>query len=428
MAPPRRALRRPGLDSVAFDGTDQATTGSQGTNFSTLPKESQDSEKHGVSLGTNKSAHTTQRTAPRKRRRAAKSDNGSPSKRLKKSHRSARERPPTISSTSLPTAPQKACFLSLPTELQQEILSHGSARDTARCRRVCKGLERFILGSTSYFIREHTGRELSPLRVTVDEFNNLRPPTNADSLMEAMHVWTKRRGRFSNSYVSVGSMMKLMAHFLVKKDPEENIVGTKSTAYQWALIAHGVASILLCPPEELDIDRHASYFAGTGLLDDNELDKLLKYTTQPQLQTANHRLGGRLWPQETMEYMTFPGTWKLTPLLRYPSTYGLEISSLRNADFPFDNDSMDWWTRYLEEPDSPGLVWQPGLGNEHVIRYLGLPTLPNTVSCYYVKDSWARYQIDKLVGQLGGASKRQQSNVTVAPLLRAAILESVVYF
>lgn len=104
------------------------------------------------------------------------------------------------------------------------------------------------------------------------------------------------------------------------------------------------------------------------------------------------------------------------------------MSSLHNADFPFDNDSLDWWFQYLEEPDSPGLVLQPRLGNKHVIRCLGLPTLPNTVSCYSVNDSWARYQIDKLVGQLEGASKRQQSNVTVAPLLKAAILESVVYF
>ena len=86
------------------------------------------------------------------------------------------------------------------------------------------------------------------------------------------------------------------------------------------------------------------------------------------------------------------------------------------------------WQQYLEESDNPGIHLPPGLGNESLIRCLTLPTLPNVVSCYYVKDSWARYQIEKLVGPLKDANKRRSMKVMVAPLLKAAILESVVYF
>jgi hypothetical protein len=92
-------------------------------------------------------------------------------------------------------------------------------------------------------------------------------------------------------------------------------------------------------------------------------------------------------------------------------------------------DALDIWLAYLWQPESAGLL-PPGLGNETIIRHLGLPALPNAVSCYYVCDSWARKEFNELVRRLDFAKKSSKKKVMkrLTPLLRAAILESIRYF
>jgi len=155
----------------------------------------------------------------------------------------------------------------------------------------------------------------------------------------------------------------------------------------------------------------------------------LEYSKEPQSQPTNHPLSCRLWPEEKLEYMTFPiRSWRLTPILRHPTTFSLEVPRVHNPHWPYDEGSFDRWFNYLRQSDDHDLLAQPGLGNEKLVRYLGLPALPNAVSCYYVEDIWARSQINAIVTRLYDANRRNQKRITVAPLLKAAILESVKYF
>lgn len=440
MAPSTRASKRAALNLDTSDRAHQATTDNTEPSSPTVPKKSKGRAVHAISSESKASTQTAQEVKSRKRPAQAPKSGGGPSKRQRKLRKQLKNVPPVNSSTSLYTSPQRVGTLCLPTELHQQVLSYTSARDAARYRRVCKSTNRLVVGSENVLLRAYAGGALSRLKEKVDEFNGLETPHDTDSLVEALHVWTKRRGHFADSFSSMGSVLKLIAQFFMKNallndqygddDPALNERGR--TGVCWAYIAKKFLTMLLCPSEALDRDKLFSDLAdyrNRGLIDDHEMNKLFDYASEPQLQAANHRLNCHLWPEEKLEYMTFPiSNWRLMPILKYPTSYNLETPEVHIRRWPFDDDSLDLWNDYLYMPDRDHLVSQPGLGNEKLVRYLGLPALPNAVSCYYVEDVWARSQIHALVARLYDANRRKQKRVMVAPLLKAAILESVRYF
>jgi hypothetical protein len=444
MAPVTRASKRAALDSDSSSREQQATTRSAVPRLPTSPKKSLIGTKHAISLGSNVSAQTTKAGTSRKRQRDSSDKTNSTSKRLKKSRRAHKTGPPAAATSS--TARNGANILSLPLELHQQVLSYTSARDAARLRSVCKGLNTVIINSSAHIVKLYTCKELSRLREVVNEFEGLKIPTDLDSLLEAVHVWTKRRSYLSHFRVSQGSMFKLMAHFCVKNardndnkrdtldrldDDNNNDNDNKwgiDDAVRRGVAASAAARLISSPLEDSEIDAQFERLISTGKLDYNEVDKLLEYSAKPQSQAVNHRLGGCIWPEETMEHMTFPKVGKLTPLLRNPSTHGIEFFGFQLGEWPFDEGSLNLWGQYVDKPESAIQNLQSDTGNERLVRYLQLPVLSSTVSCYYVSDSWARKQIDTLVGRLHDANRRQNKKVMVAPLLRAAILEHVKYF
>jgi hypothetical protein len=354
----------------------------------------------------------------RKRPAQTPKESGPPSKRQRKLRKQLRSVLPANTSTTLYTSPQRVGILCLPTELHQHVLSYTSARDAARYRRVCTSTNRLVVGSEKVLLRTYAGGALSRLKEAVDEFSGLKAPHDTDSLIKVLHVWTKRRGYFANGQSFMGSVVKLMAHFFLKKnlenqddddddDGDSELANAKRgvAAIRWAYIAKKFSFLLSYPSEEWNMEKHLSEFAEADLLDETELNKLLEYAKDPH----NHRLSGQLWPEGKLEYMTFPiADWRLTPLLKHPKSHSLdEIPEAHNPDYPFEVGSLDWWYVFLDEPDNNTLVSRPDLGNEKVVRYLGLPALPNAITCYWVEDYWARQQIHGLVSRLYNAERRK---------------------
>lgn len=176
-------------------------------------------------------------------------------------------------------------------ELHQQVLSFTSARDAARYRRVCKKTNQLVVRSQKFLLRAYAGGALSRLKTDVDEFNSLEAPHDADSLVKALHVWTKRRGHFADYNSFMGSVVKLMAHFFMKKgfNDQKNNGNDRMTPWErgltdarWAFVAKTFAIMLSRPSEEWGMDRHLSDLAMTEVLDDNERDKLFEYAKDPQ--------------------------------------------------------------------------------------------------------------------------------------------------
>jgi hypothetical protein len=87
-----------------------------------------------------------------------------------------------------------------------------SARVTAV---VCKTFYVAIRGYTKQLAKIFYRRELARLQQCVDDWKSLEAPTDFDSLIEAVHVWTKRRGTFWDESQQIRSMQKLMAHLFM---------------------------------------------------------------------------------------------------------------------------------------------------------------------------------------------------------------------
>jgi hypothetical protein len=114
-----------------------------------------------------------------------------------------------------PKKPKGPDLLSLPLELKQHIFSYTTARDTPRLRQVCKTFYVAIRGYTKQLAKIFYRRELARLQQCVDDWKSLEAPTDFDSLIEAVHVWTKRRGTFWDESQQIRSMQKLMAHLFM---------------------------------------------------------------------------------------------------------------------------------------------------------------------------------------------------------------------
>jgi hypothetical protein len=332
-------------------------------------------------------------------------------------------RPPT--SVALKVKPEAPNLHTILLEIQQKIFLHTTARDTTRLRRVCKALNWVVVGSSNYLAKHFSARELVRLRHVVDEWTSLKAPTDIDSLMEALRVWTKRRGIMSTwSYASLESTRKLMVHLFVGEGKETG-PGMHFDAIEWSLTAVMVIDL---HQQRLNTNRGTirneesifEFLTCAGLLDYSECDRLLslfRRTEHFELDHQQRRLSGRLWPSGTREHITLPEL-RMTPLLDF------ERVPHRLTDENRDRADM-LYTDYLDDENtnepleathgSPALLW-----------HLRLPELPNEVSCYHLVDKWAGREVEKIIAPLPNSARSRPTRVP--PMLRAAILENVRLF
>jgi hypothetical protein len=380
-----------GSDSGVSGGSQQATTDNTGLSSPTVPTKSKCRPGHVISSEATTSTQTAQEVKSRKRPAQALKEGSSPSKRQRKLRKQLENVRPVNSSNSLYASPQRVGILNLPLELMQQVLSDVPARETVRFRRVCKSMDQLVVRSTKYLVKLYAGRELSRLREVVNEFNGLKKPTDTDSLVEALHIWTKRRGQFAHQSAAASSAFKFIAHFMVQKKNHFNHTVRRPSllerrpTVEWAYTAMRATQMLSYPPTKSQLELLFSELTRIGMLDYHELNKLFEYAKDPGSQPANHRLVGQIWPEEKLEHMTLPGPWKLAPLLQHPSSYSLEEPRADNDtvrhDTLSDVDSLERFFTYILMPREVNLL-PPDLGNKLITHHLGLPALPNAVSCY----------------------------------------------
>lgn len=256
MAPLTRASKRAGLDPDVSNRSHQATTDNTVPSSPSAPKKPKARAGHDISSDTNSNTQTAQEVKSRKRPAQTPKESGPPSKRQRKLRKQLKSVLPAITSTTLYASPQRVGILCLPTELHQHVLSYTSARDAARYRRVCTSTNRLVVGSEKVLLRTYAGGALSRLKAAVDEFSGLEAPHDTDSLVKALHVWTKMRGQFAvrqslDAQISTfGSIMKLMAHFFLKKDHSDQTVDRVGTAIGWAIIARMFVSMVSNPEKK----------------------------------------------------------------------------------------------------------------------------------------------------------------------------------
>ena len=316
-----------------------------------------------------------------------------------------------------PLKPEPRGLLSLSLELKQQIFLHASARDTARLRRVCKALDADVRSSAKYLAKVLSRKEIERVQQQVDEFTSLKPPTDLDSLLKALNVWTKRRGISEDHEAQWQSSAKLMVHLLNRKETGSTFSDHfNMNIVPWTEVAVSVEQLHRRfengNTEQMDLEYFFDAVTSPGLLDYNECDKLFESVQHPE-----SRLSGRLWPSGTRERTTFPQGGTMSPLLQYPLWSEHDPNS---AEYDEHTEAL---VDYLSgRPTMPLL--EATHGSMHLIRHLDLPVLPNEVFCYYLEAEWARKEANKLFDRVA----IKANPVRVSPLLIAAILETVMLF
>lgn len=305
---------------------------------------------------------------------------------------------------------QNSRLLSLLPELRDEILTYLPVRDIAQCRKTCHHLNDVIDGNEAVYARPKIAKELRRLQDDVDEFESLRPVEDASTLMDALDMWTSRRGFFDESESSYSSLAKLMV-FLHQKSRQE---GDEPTDASWQALLRNLVELGSLVVElnlkfryEEDVWREPiqnrslrGWFLREAALRSGPLGHdlpllrgLYDWIKYPLRSEPFREIHGPMWPLKKSELSTVPGH----------GAQGFRLTDIR----------IDPYSR---EKTSP-----PDLRKEQLSVELGLPNHPfdNPFFYYYVKDHW-------LASHLCGMMVTKKK--PLRPLHKAKILEHVLLF
>jgi hypothetical protein len=110
----------------------------------------------------------------------------------------------------------------------------------------------------------------------------------------------------------------------------------------------------------------------------------------------------------------------MTPLLQYPCNPGFDTGDdIAEQDF---SAFVDYLHGTLNVP-----LLNATHGNPQFDHYLGLPQLPDEVSCFFLDSKWAQDVVKKILDRIA-AKTTGITPVCVPLLVKAAILSEVVLF
>jgi hypothetical protein len=306
-----------------------------------------------------------------------------------------------------PFIPQRHPFFAvLSEELRGEVISYLPIHEVAKSRRTCQewlgivdGVEAALTGAE---IRRHTRR----LKAPVDEINATSMPTDADTLLASLRVWTSIRGSFRNPGLSLQSLNKWFSHLAGGKRKAHHHLPDEEFQ-RWTWLA-AVATQLQ--------RRFNHIYANNGSVYDPNGDDLwwiwfsketFKYNC-PLNPTELRKLynhirdddGGAItgpFHRAKSETSTFPGD--------YPGRYRLTPIRFDCSHKPAGRKG-----RGLRYPVRPVRI---------VLATLGLPKLPpHSTFCYYATVGWV----------FNNVSKSYSEPLQMNNWMRAAALEWVELF
>lgn len=290
-------------------------------------------------------------------------------------------------------------FRTLTSELQLRIMSYLSLKDLAALRQTCREVHSIISASEEVLARPFIEQHLNRLQTTIDVINSAKMPTDVDTLLASMRLWTFTRGCFRDPDVSLESWYKWFSH-LANGD-------IKSPAYmpfskdfeQWAHVARVATSLQrkfnAANPSMVDL---WDWFVAEIALHPSPLDHTALAQLYTRIQGAQNRhyreISGR-WRRADLERATFPSV--------APNRY--RLTPIRH--------------KLVDDPGKSCLPLYPAHKVEIMLGPLGLPRLPpHNTFCYYTKKH-------KLVGKL---TKVHSGAAVMPPLMRAKALEWVELF
>jgi hypothetical protein len=311
--------------------------------------------------------------------------------------------------------PQNHPFFSqLPAEMRDEILSHLPEKDVNALRSACQELHSTVAAYESQHATPRVNLHMRRLQEKFDAIKNTSLPTNAETLLAALNIWTSTRGIFRNPETSLNSLEKWFSHLAggrrgqLKSEP-------CAVFETWALVAMQALRLQIqmrtpthrLPPHKEHSAQFQECFSSIDSLplSETEIRALFNHIRgrEPDDLLAHsgikeQAIKGRLHFTTIKEHTTFPG--------HYDTNF--RISPIR---------------QFVGTQDEPqGKVRGSLLPAKIVCGFLGLPELPDSKAfCYCVKKKWVTDYLKKRYKECKGAGEMN-------PLMKARVLQWVEIF
>lgn len=303
-------------------------------------------------------------------------------------------------------------FLSLPLELQQDVLLRLPSRDVCRVRQASKDCKKLVQKSSDFLVKQFESREFKRLQILIDEVTSLEPPSDLHSMLKTIHIWTKRRGTFDTYGIQCRSLFRLMAHLFMGKVARDEVL---RMFYLWRARASAI----------IDALNESQVWSDSNIRDwfrdpDDSAGSQAFYAflKRPELHDAAQRICGPT--HSGLEHWSWPVGGTLTDLFPYPALPEEE-------DEEDLLEGLDDFAVWVQDPSLSELEpLAPDFDHARLTKLLWLPDLPNTFFCYYLTEGWARITVQNLLDRFDHPDRRLP--VRVSPLMRTAILECVRFF
>lgn len=317
---------------------------------------------------------------------------------------------PESSKWALENHPQPRFLLpTLPPEMCDEVFSYIPWNEVSALRRCCQQLQSIVAGYEARQAASRVKFHMRRLQDKIDAIENASMPTNAETLLAGLSVWTSTRKIFENPEASLSSLEKWFSH-LASDQVKAQYPQPCAEFETWALVAMQAVRLHIqvtgqrrktkykLPPLE-------THFAGF-------LSALSEINRFPLSKAETRALFDRIRNDAPFAQRDIKGATHTTSkeLSTFPS---------QNKNF-FRLTPIRAYIGYEEKPKggSRGPLLPAGV----LCDYLGLPKLPGSDTfCYCVKKEW-------VTGLLRERYKRFPHGGEMNLSMRAAALEWVEIF
>lgn len=391
-----------------------------------------------------KAADTSQAAAPTEstsaKRAAAATENEDTGKPSKKSKHDTGQRlqhiTKKVSSLQIPVAPaprskptptpaprssrwkratiaQTHPFFKLPGELTDDILSYLPSFRVSAARRCCQQLHGLVVSFEKQDAPPRIAFYRKRLQTIIDDINNARMPTDAESLLAVLRLWTSKRGSFRLPGASMQSLEKWFSH--LAGGQIKSISGQPLALFEiWTDVAMQATQLQLQARDTRDLRGFAYNLQGTELR--NEFRRRISGITNYPLSTAeqekliDHIINTKVGAERSimnpfhkvdMDHKTIPSD---------SLAHHYRLSPIR--------------TRVGTANDPQGMVKNPSLPADILCGgFFDLPGLGTSTFCYYVvKKAWVTRLLKERYGRF------PQGKEETCLLKKASMLEWVDIF
>ena len=305
-------------------------------------------------------------------------------------------------------------FSEVPAEMRDDILSYLPEKDVSALRSACQEFHGIVDAYESHHAAPQINLHMRRLQDKLDAIKHTSLPTNVETLLAGLGIWTSTRGIFQNPETSLNSLEKWFSHLAGGRRGQ---LKSKPHAMfeTWALVAMHVLRLQVqmqtpthrLPPHKEHLAQFEECFSSIDNLplSKAEIRALFDHIRGDDLED--------LFPHDVIKEQAIKGKFHFTSRKEHTTYPGHHDNNFRISPIR---------ERVGNQDEPQGKVRGSLLSAKIICGFLGLPELPDSKAfCYCVNKKWVTDLLKKRYKECKGAEE-------MSPLMKARVLQWVEIF